>query len=54
MRISKADQLLKSTGLTVNEIAFRVGFSNPYHFSRMYKQSTGITPTRSRHIAWND
>ncbi|MGN0222292.1 MAG: helix-turn-helix domain-containing protein [Prevotella sp.] len=44
-RIRKACQLLQTTSLTVSEIAFQCGFTDPKYFSRMFRQSMGITPT---------
>ena len=51
-RVHHGLDLLKSTGLRVNEIAYRVGFSNPFHFSRAVRETTGLPPTRVRQRAW--
>lgn len=53
VRVERGHDLLKYTGLTVAEIAYRVGFSSPYHFSRLFRQRTGVAPTHARSIAWN-
>lgn len=45
VRIEKAKQLLADGVLKVNAIAEECGFSNPYHFSRIFRQKTGQTPT---------
>ena len=45
MRISKAKQLLTDGILKINAISEKCGFSNPYHFCRIFKQKTGLTPT---------
>lgn len=36
---------------TVNEVAFELGFKYPQHFSRLFKQKTGLSPSefRSKH-----
>jgi AraC-like DNA-binding protein len=34
--------------VTVNEIAFELGFKYPQHFSRMFKNETGFTPNEYR------
>lgn len=34
-----------ASGLTVSEVAYRLGFDYPQHLSRMFKKSTGMTPT---------
>jgi AraC-like DNA-binding protein len=31
----------------VKEIAFRIGFDCPYHFSNLFKRKTGLSP-----VAW--
>lgn len=46
MRINKAKQLLTDGILKINAISEQCGFSNPYHFCRIFKQKTGLTPTR--------
>ena len=45
IRISEAKRLLKSSKLNINEVAFKVGFNSPGHFNRVFKQSTGKTPS---------
>ena len=48
MRIQKAKELLREGALSVISISERCGFSNPYHFSRLFKEHTGITPSEYR------
>ena len=45
MRINTAKQLLSEGTLKINEIAMQCGFSNPYHFSRLFKEKTSYTPS---------
>ncbi len=45
VRIDKAKQLLTDGVLKINAVSDRCGFSNPYHFCRVFKQKTGCTPT---------
>jgi len=33
---------------TVNEIAYELGFKYPQHFSRLFKQKVGVTPSDYR------
>ena len=47
-RIEKAKQLLAEGTGSVCVISEACGFSNPYHFCRMFKQKTGTTPTEYR------
>lgn len=43
-RIREAKRLLTDTPFTVTAIAEKCGFSSVYHFCRVFKQRTGITP----------
>lgn len=46
-RLSKAHELLRSSNLSVADVAYSLGFENPTHFSRIFKQQYGIAPSRS-------
>ena len=48
--IDKAKALLWSTGLSVSEIAYTLGFENPPHFTRLFKQKTGHSPSEYRSL----
>jgi two-component system response regulator YesN len=43
-RIDQAKRLLREQNLRVAEVAFHVGFRDAAHFSRIFKQVTGIAP----------
>ena len=43
-RIRKAFQLLHEGTLTINDIAYACGFTDPKYFSKCFKQVTGKTP----------
>ena len=45
IRINKAKQLLSDGLIKVGAVAEQCGFSNQYHFCRLFKEKTGITPT---------
>lgn len=45
IRIEEAKRLLKETQLNINEIAYKVGYSSPNSFNRVFKSFVGITPT---------
>ena len=51
-RTRRGAQLLRETGLTVSEIAFRCGFQTPFHFSRWVKETHGVSPRALRAKAW--
>ena len=46
--IEKAKRLLRTTSLTINETAFRLGFEYPQYFSRLFKSKTGQSPAAFR------
>ncbi len=43
-RISKAAGMLERESPSIGEIAFACGFTNPYHFCRMFKRIQGQSP----------
>lgn len=47
-RMTRAKQLLQSSGLTVSEIAYQVGIDNVSHFINLFKQREGTTPLTYR------
>lgn len=47
-RIQKAKQLLSEGVLKISIISTMCGFTSQYHFSRIFKQHTGLTPTEYR------
>lgn len=52
MRLERASRMLRDTGLTVAEIAWSTGFSNPYHFSRRFAACFGAPPRAWRQSQW--
>ena len=44
--MSRAAELLLDAGLKVVEVAAELGFSDPAHFSRSFKQVYGVSPER--------
>lgn len=47
-RLDRARVLLTSSNRQVGEIACAVGFCDPYHFSKMFKEAFGISPSEYR------
>lgn len=48
MRISKAQQLLVRSDLTIAEVGYQSGFGDPFHFSRLFKSAVGMSPKAYR------
>jgi AraC family transcriptional regulator len=47
-RVEKAKDLLRSGHLSVAEVAWQVGYSNPAKFSAQFRKLTGMAPTNWR------
>ncbi|HCX96537.1 Transcriptional regulator [uncultured spirochete] len=48
IKIHAAKSLLEQGDLSVKEVAYRLGFEDQYHFSRLFKKKTGIAPSQWR------
>lgn len=44
LRLSKAEELLRTTNLPVSEIGYQTGFESPFYFSRLFKKKFGQSP----------
>jgi AraC-like DNA-binding protein len=44
LRIQKACSYLQFSGMKIKEIAFQLGFYDPFHFSKAFLKEMGITP----------
>ena len=51
-RAERGAAMLAETGQTVGEVAYRCGFKNPFHFSRVLKRCFGKSPKEIRQQAW--
>lgn len=49
-RISQAMKLIQTTDLSITQIAYRVGFRDLKHFSKMFKLKTGKAPSEFRMV----
>lgn len=45
LRISQAKLLFNNGSFKVSEVSEKVGFQDPYYFSKVFKKYTGITPS---------
>lgn len=48
LRLLKAREMLKATGMTINDISSAVGFGNSTYFTTLFKKSFGVTPNQYR------
>lgn len=46
--IAKAKEKLSTTGLSVSEIAYQLGFEHPQSFSKLFKTKTSLSPLEFR------
>lgn len=46
IRLKRAAQLLEKSGMTIAEIAYEVGFNNPKHFSKFFKEEFKVLPSQ--------
>jgi AraC-like DNA-binding protein len=51
LRVDRARRLLADIDIPIKAVAQRCGFANPYHFSRVFHQIDGLSPTRYREAA---
>jgi two-component system response regulator YesN len=48
VKITAAKQMLTESDCKIYTVAYEVGYNNPYYFSRVFKQKTGLTPRQYR------
>ena len=48
VRLDHAMTLLRESGLSISEIAYQIGFKNPFHFARRFRQRYGKSPRAFR------
>lgn len=46
LRLEQASELLKSSDLTVSEVAYQCGFRDPLYFSRVFNKAFSVSPTQ--------
>lgn len=47
IRLNHAEDMLRSGDYKVNEIAWACGFSDPFYFSKVFRKSRGIAPSKA-------
>ena len=53
IRMKKARTLLKNSNMTVENIAYTVGYQNVEHFNRLFKKKYNMTPIQYRNGGQN-
>jgi AraC-like DNA-binding protein len=48
LKLNRAGELLLQDQLLIKEVADRIGYEDPYHFSRLFKQYYGMSPKHFR------
>lgn len=48
LKVQKACQFLQRPNLTIKEIAYTLGYSDPYYFSRLFRQIMNVSPKTYR------
>lgn len=52
LRIAKAKELLRNCSISVNEVAYYLGFESSSYFIQLFKKNEGSTPRQYR-LEWN-
>ncbi len=50
LKIERAKKLLSSEKYSVREIAYQLGYSDIYHFSKIFREKTGYPPSMYRNL----
>lgn len=48
IRMQRAEDLISRSQMTISEVAYAVGFTDPKYFTKCFKKETGMTPTEYR------
>ncbi len=48
VRMQRAEQLIARSKMSISEVAYAVGFSDPKYFTKCFKKQTGLTPSEYR------
>jgi len=52
LRMQQARDMLRRTDKPIQQIAREVGYDDPYYFSKLFKKTSGTTPTKYREEGW--
>jgi AraC family transcriptional regulator, arabinose operon regulatory protein len=48
LRMNRAIELMRTTSMPITEISERLGYRNPFYFSRVFRKTTGESPSAYR------
>ncbi len=48
LKIKHACKLLDESNISVKDVALKIGYDDPYYFSRLFKKIMGLSPTQYR------
>jgi two-component system response regulator YesN len=48
LRLDKSRELLRETNDSIKEICYKIGYSDPNYYCKIFKKGTGMTPTEFR------
>ncbi|MBD0381490.1 helix-turn-helix transcriptional regulator [Paenibacillus sp. WST5] len=48
LRMNRAIELMRTSSMPVSELSERLGYKNPFYFSRVFKKTTGESPSAYR------
>lgn len=51
VRMQRAEDLISRSQMTIAEVAYAIGFTDPKYFTKCFKKETGMTPTEYRDSA---
>jgi len=51
IKIQRGKEMLMDHSVSVKEIAFQLNFNSHYHFSNIFKQKTGMSPSKFRNLS---
>ncbi|MCC5911396.1 MAG: response regulator [Clostridiaceae bacterium] len=48
LRVEKSKEMLKDNTINIKEVCYKIGYTDPNYFSKIFKKSTNMTPTEYR------
>ena len=48
LKIKKAKELLRTINLSISDIAYQLGYANPFYFTTVFTKCNGISPSAYR------